>query len=82
MGKLNPETSVVTFYRRSLKVADSLISDAGENSSPALDTKELLSKPYLAPGLIGGKPYDPLKVEVLRLDGVLPGGQVENIYPK
>lgn len=41
MGKLNPDTSVVTFYRRSLPVADALISDAGENASPALDTKKI-----------------------------------------
>jgi len=39
MGKLIPETSIVTFYRRSLTPADSLIDDAGTNPDPALDLK-------------------------------------------
>jgi len=41
MGKVLPDTSVVTFYRRSLTPADALISDSGENSDPALDTKTI-----------------------------------------
>lgn len=39
MGKLIPETSVVTFYRRALVPADSLLDDAGTNPEPALDLK-------------------------------------------
>lgn len=41
MGKLIPDTSVVTIYRRSLTPADAIIQDANENPSPALDTKEI-----------------------------------------
>jgi len=41
MGKLIPDTSVVTFYRRSLAPADSEISNEGLNPAPALDTKEI-----------------------------------------
>ncbi len=38
MGKVTPDTSVVTFYRRSLTPADSEIIPAGVNSPPALDS--------------------------------------------
>lgn len=38
MGKVTPDTSVVTFYRRSLTPADSEIIPSGVNSPPALDT--------------------------------------------
>ena len=38
MGKVTPDTSVVTFYRRSLIPADSELIPAGVNSLPALDT--------------------------------------------
>ena len=41
MGKLIIENSVVTFYRRSLTPADSLISDAGVNPYPSIDMKVL-----------------------------------------
>jgi len=41
MGKLIPDTSVVTFYRRSLTPADALIVDAGENPVPAQDNKKI-----------------------------------------
>lgn len=37
MGKLIPETSVVSFYRRNLTPADSLIVAEGLNPSPAID---------------------------------------------
>ena len=38
MGQLNPNTSIITFYRESLKPADSLISPSGQNPFPAQDT--------------------------------------------
>lgn len=41
MGKLIPDTSIVTFYRRALTPADSLLSDAGTNPDPALDLKKV-----------------------------------------
>lgn len=41
MGKVTPDTSVVTFYRRSLIPADSELIPAGVNSPPALDTDEV-----------------------------------------
>ena len=41
MGKLLPDTSVVTFYRRSIVPADSFIVNSGENAFPSLDTKRI-----------------------------------------
>lgn len=41
MGKLVLDTSILSFYRRSLKPADALISDAGTNPAPALDLKAI-----------------------------------------
>lgn len=41
MGKLIPETSVVSFYRRALVPADALYVDAGINPAPSLDFKKV-----------------------------------------
>lgn len=41
MGRLLPDTSVVTFYRRSLTPADALIVNSGENAFPSLDTQRI-----------------------------------------
>jgi hypothetical protein len=41
MGKLLIDHSMLTFFRRPLTPADSLITNSGENPFPALDTKRI-----------------------------------------